>query len=993
MEFRVLGPMEVRVDGRTVPLRGDRQRTLLAALLVAAGRVVAMDTLAEALWGELPPADPRNAIQTSVARLRERLGDEVPLITHGPGYALEVGAEQVDARRFDQLVDEAQRARDDPPTARSVLEEALGLWRGPPYPGIADTAVESEARRLEERCAAAREALAAARLALGEALEVLSDLEAMANEHPLREGPVALRMRALATIDRAPEALEVYRSFRTHLGEETGLDPSPSLQELEQAVLRGELAHEPPPVGDTAAAQRAPAATTSAPVAPTALVGRDHEAAELRHALDEHRVVTLTGTGGVGKSRLAAEVAAPTAEPVRFPEIGWIELAALSDPDTVDHVVATSLGVDLRGGRSTRETLLAALAGRRMLLVIDNAEHLLDGIASLVDAIQRTCPPVTVLTTSRERLAIDGERVLSLAPLPTSADPDTPGDPPAVQLFLERAAAVGCHPTTEVQRSAVAEICRHLDGLPLAIELAAARTAALDVEDLLAGLHEDVPAAVGSRRGGPRRHRNLWEVVEWSYRLLEEDERRLFDRLGVFAGAFDVDVAHRVCAAEDGSRTATLNVLAALTERSLVVGPVGGPDRTPGRYRLLRPLRAFARQRLADRDELTRLTRHHAEIITERAERAAGPPLTEEGRRWLEASLEDLREVRRWAQQAGDAATLGRLVAAVYRFDYWRPGGELLSWADGALDLDGIHDVASAPQVTAAAATAAWRRGDLPRATELADRATNLGTGADDPSRTLAFEALGDAATFAGRLDDAEAAFREEIRLAQLLGDPDSEAVGLASAAIVLAYGGQVDQGIELADAAARTAGEAGRATQAFARYTQGECRIDREPERALALAEEAAELAAACSAWFVEGVARVTAASIAARHREAPTVLPTFAELIHHWHRSGSWIQLWTTLRNLAVLLVRLEADEPAAVIAAAADRDQPASAVFGAESRRLDEALATARDQLGERRFDAAWRQGGELPPSEIAAFALGAITDVQDELPRPPRTSSTM
>lgn len=994
VEFRVLGPMEVRVDGRTVAPRGDRQRTLLAVLLVAAGRVVPMDALAEALWGEQPPADPRNAIQTYVARLRGRLGGQVPLRTHGPGYALEVRAEQVDARLFDQLVEQAHREHHDPATARSILEEAFGLWRGPAYAGISDTVVESEARRLAERYVTAREAFVAARLALGEAQAVLGDLEAMTFEHPLREHPIALRMRALATIDRVPEALAVYRTFRTRLADESGLDPSPSLRELEQAILRGEVPRGPSPVSGPAAPPRVPATSAApAPVAPSSLVGRNREMAELQRTLDDHRVVTLTGTGGVGKSRLAAEIAATTAAVAPVPEVGWIELAALSDRDAVDQVVATTLGVDLRGGRSTRQTLLAALAGRRMLLVIDNAEHLLDAVASLVDAIQRACPQLTVLTTSRERLAIDGERVMTLAPLATSGDPDAPEDPAAVRLFLERAAAVGHHPTIDVQRSAVLEICRHLDGLPLAIELAAARTTALDVGDLLAALHDDVPAAVGSRRGEPRRHRNLWEVVEWSYRLLEEHERLLFDRLGVFAGAFDVDIAHRICAAEGGSRASTVTALAALTERSLIVGPSDGPDRPPGRYRLLRPLRAFARQRLADRDELTTLTQHHADTFIERAERAAGPPLTEDGRRWFEASLEDLREVRRWTQQRGDVATLSRLVAAVYRFDYWRPGGELLSWADGALELDGIHDTATAPHLTAAAAAAAWRRGDLPRAEELADRATDLGASADDPSRTLAFEALGDAATFAGRLDDAETAFREEVRLAQLLGDADSEAVGLASAAIVLAYRGQSDQGIELADAAARTARAAGRASQAFARYAQGECRIDREPERALTLAAEAVELARACSAWFVEGVARVTVASIAARHREAPAALPTFADLIHHWHRSGSWIQLWTTLRNLAVLLVRLEADEPAVVIVAAADRDQPASAVFGAESHRFDEALATARQRLGHQRFDAAWRQGAALPPDEIAAFALAAIAAVEDDPDRPARTSRTM
>lgn len=980
VKFQVLGSLEVRRGETTVALGSRRQRTLLARLLVDAGAVVSLDALAVALWADQSPADPRNAIQTYVARLRELLGADAPLVTRSPGYVLEVEPDQVDASRFERLLSEAQRRRERPVDARRLLDEGLGLWRGPAYAEFADGVARAEALRLEEQRLTAVGALAAARLALGEAPELVGELEAEVAEHPLRERFVELHMEALAAADRQAEALAVYRAYRHRLADETGLEPSPSIRALEDRILRGELAGSARKARERTDEDVPPPAVTASrpPMAPTSLVGREQEIADIGVALDRHRVVTLTGTGGVGKTRLAAEVGAAV-DREEHGEVAWIELASVADPTAVEHVVATALGIDLGGGQPPRRTLLDALAGRRLLLVVDNAEHLLGTVAPLVDDVRRGCPHVRVLATSRERLAVEGERVMAVAPLDTRARDGDVATTEAVRLFLDRAADVAGDHDLSDHLQAVVEICRQLDGLPLAIELAAARTAALTPQDLLAALREDVPAAVGNRRSRPDRHRDLWAVVDWSYRLLADDERLLFERLGVFAGAFGVDETHDVCAPEGWPWARTVDRLAALVERSLVSGPAGAPIRGSGRYRLLRPLRAFARQRLADRGELAPLADRHAAVLTERAERAAGPPLTEEGRRWLEASLDDLRAASRRARLTGDVALLGRLVAAAYRFDYWRPGSELLSWADDALDLDGVEAEPTAPQVHAAAAAAAWLRGDLARARRLAKRGTELGRGRDDVGRRIAFEALGDVSNFAGRLDDAEAAFREEVRLARLHGDADSEAMGLASAGLVLAYAGRVTEAVEAAEAAARVAGHAGQATHAFVRYAQGECLADTDPRRAVVLVEEAARLARACDAWFVEGVARVTAASLWARHGEAVSALPAFAELIRHWHRSGSWTPQWTTLRNLAELLVRLEVDEPAVVIAVAAEVEQTAAPVFGTGSHRLGEALATARRRLGDEAFEASRERGRRVPAPEVVELALATIAEL--------------
>jgi predicted ATPase/DNA-binding SARP family transcriptional activator len=979
VEFRVLGPLEVRRDQTTVSLAGPRQRTLLVALLVEAGRVVSVDALAGTLWGDRAPADPRNAIQTAVARLRDVLGDDAPLVTRSPGYALEVDADQVDAQRFERLLTEA-RGHDRPAEVCARLEEALGLWRGPAYAGFADGVARAEALRLDEARLTAVEELAAARLALGAAAPLVGELEAAVTEHPLRERLVGLHMRALAIADRTAEALAAYRAYRHRLAEETGLEPSPAIRDLEGRILRGELTRRGAPTAPgrrTGGRPAAPARTPTVPVPPTSLVGRDREIAEVRDALDRQRPVTITGTGGVGKTRVAAEVA-HAAQREASGEVAWVELAPVMDPAALEHVVASALEIDLGTSRAPRRSLLEALATRALLLVLDNAEHLLDPVAPLVDEVRRHAPDVRLLVTSRERLAVTAERVVGLAPLPTRGGDQGSAD--AVRLFLDRAEdATGHRPTDQLP--AVTEICHHLDGLPLAIELAAARTAALAPRDLLVALREDATDAIGHRRSRPARHRDLWSVVDWSYRLLEEDERLLFDRLAVFAGAFGVDEAHEVCAPPDWRRGDTVGRLATLAERSLVDGPTTGwPAGDAGRYRLLRPLRAFARQRLADRGELTSITDRLIVAYTARAERAAGPPLTDAGRQWLEGALDDLREVRRRAMMTRDVARLSRLVAALYRFDYWRPGTELLAWGEDALALDGIEDGPLAPQVHAAAAAAAWTRGDLERARRLAEHGTTLGTGPDDPARALAFEALGDTAAFDGRLRDAERAFREAARLARSGGDPDAEVVGQTGAALVLAYGGEVDRPVREARAARDLARGAGPAAEAFAHYALGECLAETDPERAVRLADEAIDLARACDAWFVEGVARVTAASLRARHGEPGAAVSAFAELVRHWHRSGNRPQQWTALRNLVELLVRLGADEPAVVIAAAGEVQETAVPTFGTESDRLSDAVRTARQRLGTDRFEAARSRGRRLSAREVVELALTTLDEVR-------------
>ncbi len=984
MWFAVLGSLEVRRGDAVVPIGGARQRTLLAALLAAGGDVVSVDWLTDALWGDRAPADPRNALQTSVARLRGVLGAEVPLVTASPGYALRVGSDEVDARRFEALLSEAQRDGQPAVTVRDLLDEALGLWRGPAYAEFADGVARTEALRLTERRLLAIEQRAEARLALGEAADVTGELEALVAEHPLRERFVELFMRALAAQDRRADALATHRSYRQRLAEETGLEPSPVLDELESRILRGEVetsrsadaAGAEVPATRTLPAPDVPATPAFAgiPLPPTALIGRQQEVDDVHAALQRQRAVTLTGTGGVGKTRLAVEVAR-SADRDRIGDVAWVDLAPVFDTTAVEHVVADALGIDLSSGRSPRQALLDALEGRHLLLVLDNCEHLLDALAPLVEQSLQRHPLVRVLATSRERLAIDGEWVIPVGPLPTRRGDDAG----AVELFVERASAVGAR-VDAARRPLVEEICRQLDGLPLAIELTAARSGALPLEELLAARQDrgGTAATAAVRRAGPDRHRDLSTVADWSYRLLDEPRRRLFERLSVFAGVFGVDEAHAVTAPGGQPRAVTVEHLASLAEGSLlsVHTPVAGAR--AGHYRMLRPLARFARERLVERGEAAATADRHAMTLVARAEHAAASPMTAQDQRWIADYLDDLRQAYQRAHQAQDVALIGRLLAALYRYNYWRGGVEIGGWAEEALTMAGIEEQPTAPQVYAAAAAATWMGGDFERGQRLAERGAQLGAGPDDPARTVVFEALGDVATFQGHLDEARAAFCEEVRLARLSGDHDSEVIGLVSVALVLAYAGETDEAIAQADAAGRAATHPG-AAQAFAQYARGECRAETAPSEALTLVEEAVELARTTDAGFIEGVALVTSASLQGRYGQPARALPAFDDLLRHWRRSGNWTQQWTTLRNLVEVLVRAEADEVAVVIAAAAEVESTAAPSFGSESDRLAESVASARRRLGEERFAAAVSRGRGLPRSEVVDVALEAIAGV--------------
>ncbi|MFF9064876.1 BTAD domain-containing putative transcriptional regulator [Streptomyces sp. NPDC014891] len=555
MRFAVLGETAVRTeDGTPVRVPELKVRALLAALLVDAGRPVAAFRLVDDLWGDEPPGNPLRALQAKVSQLRRALEEAEPggrglVVTRAPGYLLDVPEGALDAHEFTRLAARA-RGTTDAGARAALLGGALDLWRGPAFAGFAgEPFARAAADRLEEERLVVREAMAEARLELGEHDLLAGELAELVALHPLRERLRAVQLRALYQAGRQSEALAGYEELRTLLAEELGLDPSPELTALHASMLRQDASlSAPAPPSAPAATGGAVRGNLYAPL--TGIVGRDAAVADVRRLLTERRLVTLTGPGGVGKTRLAVEAAGRLRE--EFADGVWLVEFAGARGDLAE-VVAAALelrddgawGLRPEGERALTpsERLADVLRGRRTLLVLDNCEHVVDEAASLAELLLRTAPGLVVLTTSQEPLALAGETLWAVEPL------DADG---AVELFTARAAAsapgfASAAPDPATQE-AVRAVCRRLDGIPLALELAATRVRALGVHGLLARLDDRFRLLDAGLRGAPARQQTLRAVIDWSWELLGARERTVLRRLAVHAESCSLAAAEEVCA-------------------------------------------------------------------------------------------------------------------------------------------------------------------------------------------------------------------------------------------------------------------------------------------------------------------------------------------------------------------------------------------------------------------------------------------------------------
>ena len=661
VDIAVLGTVGLRDGtGPTVPVAGARLRALLLLLALDAGHVVPADRLIDGVWGDDPPAAAGNALQALVSRLR-RITPELVIEAAPNGYRLVIDPERVDAHRFVRL------AASDPAAAAA-------LWQGDlDFPDVA----RSDRVRLEElRLTVRRRDLEAQ---IGRR-DVVPELEGLLAAHPLDEPLAGLLMRALREQGSPGRALAVYDDLRRRLADQLGTDPSPELAAVHLELLRAEP---PRPRGNL-------------PAEMSSFVGRDHDVRVVGRLIGEHRLVTLIGPGGSGKTRLSVEVG--TARPG---EVWRVELAPVTDPAEVPQAVLTALR--LRGqvllarpglhneGASPLARLREALAGRELLIVLDNCEHLIGAVAEVADSLLRAAPGLRLLATSREPLGLPGERLHAVEPLalpPVGADAAATSRFPAVRLLLDRAAGFAL---TDDNAEPVIRVCRALDGMPLAIELAAARLRTLPITVLADRLADRFRLLTGGSRTALPRHRTLRGVVDWSWDLLTEPERRLWRRFAVFQGGAEVAAAERVCDAD-------LDLLAALVDKSLLAL---GPD---GRYRMLETLREYGLERLAEAGETESQRRALADHLLELA--GAADPHLRDGEQliWLRRlgqEHDNTHAAIRAAIDAGDAPTGYAFVARLGW--YWWLSGHRMEGALLAAEVAAMPPEAADPEDVALA--------------------------------------------------------------------------------------------------------------------------------------------------------------------------------------------------------------------------------------------------------------------------------------------------
>ena len=714
LEVSILGVLEIRDgDGRPVPVGGARLRALLIRLAVDAGRSVSVGSLVDALWNEEPPDGAANALQSLVSRLRRALGNPDLVAATPGGYSLAVAPSAVDAHRFEALARKGRGALEsgDTEAARRVLREALALWRGPALTDVADSPyATSIAARLDDlRLAAVCDHIEAG-LRLGRHSEAVPELEALTIEHPLREDIAALLVKALYAAGRQADALAAYDRVRGALADQLGIDPSKALTHVRLAVLRNDpaLTSTPEPPSTPKAATRHSNLRSSL----TSFVGRTDEVARIGKLLETSRLVTLVGPGGAGKTRLANEAAAgmlnsdrspgtnpaPAADPAA--DGAWlVELAPVTDPAEVAQAVLTALGrretrilareQQVPPPRDALTRLTDVLAGKNLVVILDNCEHLLDAAAGIAEYLLGRCPGLRMIATSREPLGILGENVYPVPPLGRPADGCPVAEAlafPAVRLFADRAAAVRPDfALNEANVPDVVQICRRLDGLPLAIELAAARLRTLPVHLVAARLDDRFRLLTGGSRTAMPRHQTLRAVVAWSWELLDDTERGLAERLSVFPGGIRADSAscvhpatsaHTGPAARAASSDEMYDLLSALVDKSLLQ-PSGARSDGEPRYRMLETIREYGIERLAEAGAVAEVRRTHARYFRDLVE-AAEPYLhRREQLVWLDrigAEWDNILAALRFAVDDGDAGTAVRIASALTL--YWVLGGQ-----------------------------------------------------------------------------------------------------------------------------------------------------------------------------------------------------------------------------------------------------------------------------------------------------------------------------
>nr|WP_274388065.1 BTAD domain-containing putative transcriptional regulator [Salsipaludibacter albus] len=974
--------MEVVVGGRQRDVAGRRERHLLALLASEAGRPVGVGRIIDLLWGTAPPRTVDKSLQTHVSRVRTMLDLDLDVLARrGRTYVLDLPAEAVDGLAFrTELASGTDAlAAGDAAAAADVLGRALARWRADEPAGLGDTdAAAAWRRRWVEARLQAVEAWARARVTTGRLDGLAGELEAVLARHPDRDG---LWLALMATHDAAGErtvAIEAYHRARRHHADELGLDPSPALEDAYERLL----SRDPPgaaapraPAGAGVGDRPGPAARVArpeldrladrvpSPPALAALVGRDADAATVTAALVDGRLVTITGTGGVGKTALAAVVAGNGPGPV-----AWADLVVRPVDSSIARAVLTAIG-----GRSGPEddplTTAQRLVGATdLLLVLDNCEHVLDDARATVARLVRHCPRLRVLATSRQPLGLAGEHVVALAPLASGAHG------PAASL-LQRAVARRGGTLDDVDPERVAVLCERLDGLPLALELAAPLVERLGVEAVTSGL-DDRFGLLDVAWDATGRRRDLAGTVAWSEALLSPRLRTLLRRLGVFTGPFDADMVVQVCAEPDTTPAETERDVSALADRGLVES-LGG---TPSRFRQLETVRAHARRALGGRG-LARMRARHATWVAGLADRVAADYLSaaEPAMAMLvDDTLDEILAAHDWAMDGGDADVALRIAAGVAQPMWWGVRGDLAAVVEGTLETFGGQPHPLASEV--------WAHGALWRL-HLDDRAAAIAALAH---AVVAAEAVGQPlpvtwwrcdVELRGRAYDLAGA-RDALERARDTG-LDAVGLGLVEAGIVPfeAYRGELARAATRSRRLHRMASDLGSPgllawAEAGLSATPG-----LSPDESLATLRSAVEHARAARNWLAESIILMLIAAQAGRVGDDVAAARGLAALLGQWGRRGSWRYEWNTVREAMVVMARHDRHEELLVLLAAGEVSDAAPGLLGEQRRQLVDAGDEAARVLGPEPTARARERGRGLGDADAAWLAREVLLDLVD------------
>ncbi|HEX2782819.1 MAG TPA: hypothetical protein VHN36_04485, partial [Ilumatobacteraceae bacterium] len=757
-------------------------------------------------------------------------------------------------------------------------------------------------------------------------------------------------------------------TFRSILRNELGLDPPAAIRTLESRILESDPALLGTPQALSSRRSRIP------PVEVTSLVGRSTDLAGIVTRLGEQRLVTLVGPGGVGKTRLAMRVAADVWD-ARGGEVYVVDLAPVHDPLLAVASVATAIDVQQRQHLSVEDTLVEFLRGRRALLVLDNCEHLRAAVARLTERLVAACPDLTMLATSREVLGLASEHVwrvepLAVAPVATSADQIA--NVAAVRLFVDRAAA--SNPAFVLgpdNVEAIAEIVRRVDGLPLAIELAAARLRAISPAALAERLEQRFDLLDHAQFTPVERHQTVRDLVGWSFNLLTPDEQTLFARLSVFAGAFGLDSVESICTDETLDAVASARLLAALVDKSMVQMT----DAHAGRYRVLEPLREFGRSELGEEEQAAVCERHatwYLELAESCGAALAGPHEASESAR-LDRDFDNLRSAFSWTLEHRDLERACKLVVAMREYSFRSMHAEVIAWADDVTAMTGFDDSLQSPLVLAMAAYGRFVRGDLDssiRYGELAIAAsTRLGVGTSG----LAERSLANSLFYRGEAATAQQWIDRMVLDAQG-GSPARLTHALYMRSVAFTSVGSPQRGVELAEEALNAARRSGSPTAlAEASYALGLALESSDEAAAAALLTQAAEVAAGAGNRWIQAFALTEVLWLEARQGSPRTALARFSGVIDLWFRGGDWANQWLSLRHVFGILVQLDDHRAAATLHGALTAVGASYALpfESSDAEHISELVGMLRKRLGAAGFAGAVRHGASMSDGEIVDF----------------------